>query len=117
MVRQGVWKYNYYHGQPSEMFNLEEDPREFHNVAEDPAYQDIRGKLEKLVLEGWAPEEILPKLREFKQRVDYLEQWTRAVNPPDPDQWEGMKPPFPDEWRQNALSLPEYANWLRNRKS
>ena len=117
MVRQGVWKYNYYHGQPSEMFNLEEDPREFHNVAEAPAYRDIRGKLEKLVLEGWDPEEILPKLREFKQGVDYLEQWTRAVNPPDPDQWEGMKPPFPEEWRQNALSLPEYTNWLRKRES
>ncbi|MDP6358820.1 MAG: sulfatase, partial [Planctomycetota bacterium] len=28
MVRQGEWKLNYYHGQPTQLFNLEEDPDE-----------------------------------------------------------------------------------------
>ena len=28
MIRRGPWKLVYYHGLPSQLFNLEEDPRE-----------------------------------------------------------------------------------------
>jgi hypothetical protein len=113
MVRRGIWKYNHYHGEPAELFNMEDDPLEFHNLAEKPACREVREKLEALVLENWHPEEISIKLQEHRERIQYLGRWGRAVNPPDPDQWQGMKPPFPDPWRQNALAIPEYAKWVK----
>ena len=32
MIRNGDWKLNYYHGQPSQLFNLKEDPAELHDL-------------------------------------------------------------------------------------
>ena len=116
MVRKGPWKYNYYHGEPGELFNLEDDPLEFHNLADDRTYQDVRNELETLVLKDWDPEEVSVRLREHRERIKYLGQWGRRVNPPDPDEWEGMKPPFPDEWRRNALAVPEYARWVKGKE-
>ena len=112
MARKGPWKYNYYHGQPAELFNLEEDPAEFHNLVDDPAHQSISKELETLVLQGWDPQEASVKSREDRSRREYLVRWAKAVNPPDPNQWEGRKGPFPDEWKENALAFPEYAKWV-----
>ena len=114
MVRKGPWKYNFYYEEPAELFNLEEDPAEFHNLADDPAHQKIRRELEALVLQGWDPHEASVKNREDREMRQYMGQWTRAVNPPDPDQWDGMKPPFPEEWRENALAVPEYAERVKD---
>ena len=117
MVRKGPWKYNYYYGEPAELFNLEEDPAEFRNLARAPMYKDVGKELETLALEHWDPEEILPKLREDRERRAYLRQWTDAANPADPDLWDGIKPPFPDQWREDALSIPQYAAWLEEREA
>ena len=117
MVRKGPWKYNYYHGESPELFNLEKDPAEFRNLANEPQYQDVCEELEMLVLEGWNPEEVLSKALEHRERVEYLRQWTNAVNPPDPDHWDGMKPPFPDEWKENALAIPEYARLVKQKRA
>lgn len=35
---------------PAELFDLKNDPSLFHNLAEDPAYQDVRKKLESALL-------------------------------------------------------------------
>ena len=116
MVRKGPWKYNFYYGEAPELFNLEEDPGEFRNLAGDAKHRNLCKELENLVLDGWNPEEISSAMREEKERVNYLKQWTEAVNPPDPGQWEGMKPSFPEEWKENATSLPEYVEWKRERE-
>jgi len=116
MVRKGPWKYNFYYGELPELFNLKEDPAEFHNLADDPTYQDVCNELEALILEGWDPEEILFNLRESRERERYLRQWSESLNPPDPDLWDGMKPPFPAAWRENTLSIPEYARWVREKE-
>ena len=116
MVRRGPWKYNYYHGEPAELFNLKDDPLEFHNLADDRTYRDICNEIKGLVLEDWDPEEVSVRLREHRERIKYLGQWGRRVNPLDPDEWEGMKPPFPDEWRRNALAVPEYARLVKGKE-
>ena len=113
MVRKGPWKYNYYHGAPSELFNMDEDPDEFHNLAGDPAYQRVCRELEELVLDGWDPEKISLQRRVYRERVSYMRRWSKAVNPPDPDHWEGLEVDHPQEWKDNALAIPEYAAWLR----
>jgi hypothetical protein len=85
-------------------------------LAGDAKHRNLCKELENLVLDGWNPEEISSAMREEKERVNYLKQWTEAVNPPDPGQWEGMKPSFPEEWKENATSLPEYVEWKRERE-
>ena len=41
MLRKGAWKLIHYVGFPDELFNLEEDPEERINRAEDPSCKDI----------------------------------------------------------------------------
>ncbi len=51
MARTGKWKYTY-HGKPAadmpverQLFDMEADPKEFHNLANDPKYADLIAKL------------------------------------------------------------------------
>jgi len=55
MLREGKWKLNYYHGEPCELFNLEEDPDELHNVSADARYAPIVNKMTERILVGWNP--------------------------------------------------------------
>ena len=55
MVRQGSWKHNYYHDAKDELFNLDEDPHERINRANDPQCAEILGNLRAAALEDWNP--------------------------------------------------------------
>jgi len=46
MLRRGRWKLHYYVGHPPELFDLERDPEELHNLAPDPAHAAILADLE-----------------------------------------------------------------------
>ena len=37
MIRTEAWKLNVYGGVPGELYNLQDDPREFYNRIDDPA--------------------------------------------------------------------------------
>jgi hypothetical protein len=48
MLRTDRYKLNVYHGhEHGELFELEEDPHEFENRWDDPAYRDVRDELLK----------------------------------------------------------------------
>jgi len=53
MVRHDHLKLNYYHHQGTELFDLDHDPGEMHNLADDPAYADDRDRLMGLLTDGW----------------------------------------------------------------
>lgn len=55
MVRRGKWKLSYSHGDPpeSELYDLENDPGEFDNLADRPEYSEIQERLTARVLELW----------------------------------------------------------------
>jgi choline-sulfatase len=53
MIRTQRWKYNYYAGEPGELYDLQEDPGELRNLARDSGYRDVVRDLEARVLAGW----------------------------------------------------------------
>jgi choline-sulfatase len=88
MIRRGVWKLNYYHNQPCQLFNLAEDPRETNDRAADPACKEIVAELMAEVLEGWDPECIAARLASWRTERHILTDWARTVQPADQCRWD-----------------------------
>ncbi|ANY85046.1 hypothetical protein BB934_43360 (plasmid) [Microvirga ossetica] len=63
MIRQGPWKYIYYHGERDELFRLDTDPSERTNLAERPEHASTIAKLKSLVLDGWSPNDVDRRVR------------------------------------------------------
>jgi choline-sulfatase len=58
MVRQGEYKYILAPGYPPQLYDLVEDPREWQNLADDPAHADIATRLRDLILAEFDPAQI-----------------------------------------------------------
>jgi choline-sulfatase len=56
MARQGRYKYNYIHGYPAQLFDLEADPGEWRNLAEEAAFRGTAGALRARILERFDPD-------------------------------------------------------------
>ncbi len=87
MIRRGPWKLNYYHGQPCQLFNLQDDPRERCDLAADPAHQETLTALKTEVLDGWDPEWIAARMAALRADRSILSAWGRTVQPPDQCRW------------------------------
>jgi choline-sulfatase len=61
MIRQDNWKLCYSHGVPPdvELYDLETDPGEFTNLADDPEFDDVREELIDLIMEVWGDPDVL----------------------------------------------------------
>ena len=51
MIRSKRWKYNYYPPSQQELYDLENDPDEFHNLADDPGYQKVVSEMKERLLD------------------------------------------------------------------
>ncbi len=59
MLRQGAWKYIYFaEGHPALLFNIDGDPQELHNLADDAAHADIVRTLSSQLRQILDPEAI-----------------------------------------------------------
>ena len=87
MVRGGEWKLNYYHGQPPQLFNLQEDPNELQDRADDSACRDIVADLTQKVLDGWDPERIAAQIAAKRADTQLLGRWGRNIQPADQYRW------------------------------
>ena len=58
MLRRGDYKFNYYLREEPELYDLQNDPGEFRDLARDPEYRTMRDDLERRLLERWNPHEI-----------------------------------------------------------
>ena len=94
MIRRGPWKLNYYHGYDRpQLFNLEEDSREWHDLGGDSAYSEIRHELLAEVLKGWSGEGVFRRaetaahdrqiLEIFHQNSTQHSRHSSAYDPPD----------------------------------
>ena len=87
MIRNGDWKLNYYHLQPSQLYNIYDDPNELHDRANDPDCQDILSELTEKVLTGWEPEKIALQMQAKREDTRILGNWARNTHPPDQYRW------------------------------
>ena len=70
MLRRGNWKLSYSHGTPVELelYNLDEDPGEFTNLADDPRYREIQDGLLARIMELWEdPERLTREVAEAQE--------------------------------------------------
>ena len=88
MVRRDEWKLNYYHDQPSQLFNLKEDPDEMHDRVNDPVCTDVVRALTEEVLAEWQPEEIVRKMAAKREDNQVLSAWARQTVPEDRVRWD-----------------------------
>ena len=58
MIRRERYKYIHYVGHEPELFDLESDPEERHDLSESPAHQSILSELEACLLRILDPEEV-----------------------------------------------------------
>ena len=88
MVRQGPWKLNHYHGYDApQLFNIDEDPEEFHDRAEDGACVDIRTQLLERARAGWDGDAITSQLASRTDDREVLRAWAGAVDHDLSDFW------------------------------
>ena len=80
MLRQGQWKLNWYHGfERPQLFDLETDPEELEDRADDPTCAAIREELLNRVLEGWDGNAIEARLERQTATRPLLRQWGEKV--------------------------------------
>lgn len=87
MVRSGRWKLVHHEGQRPQLFDLETDPHEFNDLAEDRAYDEVRKRLGERVLAGWSAEEIAKEMAKRAPHRRVIGRWCQVVNPPSPQRW------------------------------
>ena len=58
MLRQGKYKLVYSHHDPLELYDLENDSGEFHNLAQQDDYQTVLNTMLSSLMERWNPDEI-----------------------------------------------------------
>lgn len=70
-----------------QLFNMEQDPGEWEDLAEDPAHEETVRRLLAKVLDGWDAERIEREVERLMPDVKVLVEWGRAVKPECPDHW------------------------------
>jgi len=71
-LAKGRFKFIYVHGQPDQLYDLEADPHEWHDLASDPAYADVTRDLRARLMHDWDPDKADLLIRESQHRRAFL---------------------------------------------
>lgn len=101
MIRSGRYKYVFHHGHPDQLFDLQGDPDETQDLADDPAYGVLRQQLQARLMADWDPDDVIRRMRRNITDQAVLAKWAKAVDPPEvirwrmgaSDNWLGREPP------------------------
>ena len=85
MYKKGPWKYSYFHDMPAQLFNIDDDPNEEHNLANDPAQVDRIKEMNARVLENWDPHAQAETIKLRSEELRLIGQSQKLVMPPEPD--------------------------------
>lgn len=68
MIREGRYKLHYIHGHDPLLYDMEADPDEINNLADDPSVSDVRERLESRLKQDYDPDEVDILVRESQRR-------------------------------------------------
>lgn len=89
MIRQGRHKLIYYHDHPPpQLFDLEVDPHEQHDLGQSEAHEALRNALLERVLAGWEPDRLKQHAVEKAMDLKYLARWGEEVGMGPMEIWE-----------------------------
>ena len=88
MIRSGKWKLIYYSNQRPQLFNLELDPGEINDLADDTGHVKIIKVLTSRIFENWDPNSIEKIMADRRKNKELLSQWSRFIKPPENHLWE-----------------------------
>lgn len=100
MIRSGKYKLWEFPLQPElspALFDLEVDPDEQHDLADDPDYAEIKADLLEKIHSDWDPTWAAEKAAEQSADFAVLQDWGETVNPDHPDDKRLDPPEFRDE--------------------
>ena len=106
MIRSGPWKLWQDHGPdapPPVLFNLQDDPDELRDLADDPDHTEIRRDLLEKLRADWNPDTVRRECAEREQHYDLLAAHTRATDAQSPDNIEYP----PAEYEADVRLLPQ----------
>ena len=85
MIRSGKYKLSYSHGTPPEfeMYDLEADPGEFDNLADDPDLREARNSLLARILEKWRDADAMDTAIRQSQKSRFLMRGTMSMEDVD----------------------------------
>jgi choline-sulfatase len=98
MLRSGLWKLNVYHGHEPELYNLEDDPQELHNRAQEPGCAEVLQRMQERIYTDWDPEWVLEQEERNRRERELLGRWVRAVEPHDPFGWPASEQDRPENY-------------------
>jgi choline-sulfatase len=89
MIRYRQYKLIYHHDRqyPVQLFDLQNDPQEQHDLGRDEAYAEVRERLLSKLLEGWDAAGLQARLIGKLPDKKYLQQWGREVGMGPMDIW------------------------------
>lgn len=87
MIRQDQWKLVFYDREPPQLFNLENDPQETINLADDPVHAKIRDEMLKDLVADWSPSAIAKRMNERRIEKDIIANWATRVQPASSYLW------------------------------
>lgn len=88
MIRRGRFKLVHYQGYRPQLFDLEADPDEEDDLAEEPRYEAVREALTARVLADWDAELIARRMAMRVADKRLLQAWAREVRPAESHHWE-----------------------------
>ncbi|MBT3375411.1 MAG: choline-sulfatase [Lentisphaerae bacterium] len=98
MIRQGPWKMTVVPGEQPELFNVFDDPNEWHDRASDPACREIRDRLEATALRNWDQDGCDERRWQSEERRLAILKTKQQFH------WQAPSPPVPHPLRGKAGS-------------
>ncbi|MBT3272831.1 MAG: sulfatase-like hydrolase/transferase, partial [Spirochaetales bacterium] len=72
MLKRDQYKYNFYHQESPELFDLSRDQGEICNLAGKPEYSELQSAMENELLSRWNPEALDGSIRESQKKRRFL---------------------------------------------